>query len=72
MSSQSRLFDNHSPASILCETRAHVCASFCSPAGFVRRKDRSAIEFPDPFPGLQHEMAEVNGIRYALYRVSGF
>ena len=29
----------------------------------MRRTDRSAIKFPDPFPGLEHEMAEVNGVR---------
>ena len=38
----------------------------------MRRKDRSTIEFPDPFPGLEHEMAEVNGIRcvYACGSIS--
>ena len=42
-----------------------------SPLGFFRAKDRSQMEFPDPFPGLQHETAEVNGVKCAaLHRVS--
>ena len=37
----------------------------CSPKGFFYRKDRSALQFADPIPGLEHEFAEVNGVRWA-------
>ncbi len=34
-----------------------------SPKGFFHRKDRSGLRFADPMPGLEHEFAEVNGVR---------
>ena len=47
-----------------------------SPIGFFQVKDRSQLRFQDPFPGLQHETAEVNGIKcvaaYTLSATCGF
>ena len=43
-----------------------LCAAVCSPLGFFHVKDRSAMTFPDPFPGLEHEIAEVNGVKCVL------
>jgi len=37
---------------------------------FFRRVDRSAVQYQDPFPGLEHEMAEVNGIRCSKLRAT--
>ncbi len=34
-----------------------------SPKGFFHQKDRSGLRFADPIPGLEHELAEVNGVR---------
>ncbi len=36
-----------------------------SPKKFFYRKDRTEEVYPDPFPGLEHEFAEINGVRSA-------
>lgn len=35
-----------------------------NPAKFLAKKDRRGIHYGDPFPGLEHQMVEANGIRF--------
>ncbi len=67
-----RLFGtDRSPAGLTAHPAApsadrHHAALLCrSPFGFFQVKDRSQMQFPDPFQGLQHETAEVNGVKCA-------
>ena len=49
----------------LITTLTHPSAACCSPKKFFHRKDRTMEVYPDPFPGLEHESAEINGVRWA-------
>ena len=39
------------------------CKSACSPVKFLAKKDRRGVHYADPFPGLEHQFVEANGIR---------
>ena len=52
----------------------HLLAAFFaarSPERFFRRVDRSSMKFADPFPGLEHEYTEINGVRCDASAVAG-
>ncbi len=53
----------HSIASVGRRPEHCGCVSGDSRRSFFHRVDRSAVQYQDPYPGLEHEMAEVNGIR---------